>query len=68
MAGLDVGQFTIRRAVEDDATGFVRTHEAAWNATIAPLVGRNLAELAPFEAWRGTARASSSLRLVRVHG
>ena len=49
MAGLDVGQFTIRRAVEDDATGFVRAHEAAWDATIAPLVGRNLAELAPFD-------------------
>jgi GNAT superfamily N-acetyltransferase len=39
----------VRRAVLDDAEGFVRAHELAWDAAMGPLVGRSLEELAPFE-------------------
>jgi GNAT superfamily N-acetyltransferase len=41
-------EIVIRRALREDATGFVRAHETAWDATIAPLVGKKLGELAPF--------------------
>ena len=49
---------TIRTASEDDAEGLVRAHEAAWDATLAPIVGSRLAELAPLEARIEAARAS----------
>ena len=39
----------VRPAVVEDADGFVRAHESAWDATIGPLVGRPLAELAQFD-------------------
>jgi GNAT superfamily N-acetyltransferase len=41
--------FSVRRARLEDAEGFVRAYEASWDATLAPLVGKSLAELAPFE-------------------
>ena len=39
----------VRRATADDAEGFVRAYELSWDASIAPLVGRRLGELVPFE-------------------
>jgi GNAT superfamily N-acetyltransferase len=42
------GDFVVREARPDDAEGFVRAHESAWDATIAPIVGKSLEELAPF--------------------
>jgi GNAT superfamily N-acetyltransferase len=39
---------TVRPASADDAEGFTRAYEAAWDATLAPLIGRTLAELVPF--------------------
>jgi len=39
----------VRRAGEADAEGLVRAHEAAWDATIAPIVGSSLEELAPLD-------------------
>ena len=38
----------VREAGPEDADGFVRAHESAWNATIAPIVGKSLEDLAPF--------------------
>lgn len=35
----------IREAIADDAEGFVAAHEAAWDAALAPLVGRKLGDL-----------------------
>jgi GNAT superfamily N-acetyltransferase len=40
----------VRRATSQDAEAFVRAHEVSWDASIAPIVGRQLGELAPFEA------------------
>ena len=48
----------VRRAGEGDAEGLVRAHEAAWDATIAPIAGAQLAELAPLDARIEQARAS----------
>ena len=48
----------VRVAREDDAAGLVRAHEEAWDATLAPLAGAALAELAPFDARVERARAS----------
>ena len=48
----------VRTARQDDAEGLVRAHEAAWDATLAALVGSSLAELAPLEARVERARAS----------
>jgi GNAT superfamily N-acetyltransferase len=42
----------VREARADDADAFVRAHEEAWDATLAPLVGKRLGELASFEARR----------------
>jgi GNAT superfamily N-acetyltransferase len=39
---------SIRRALPADAEGFVRAHEASWDATIGAILGRSLGELAPF--------------------
>jgi GNAT superfamily N-acetyltransferase len=39
---------SIRRALPADAEGFVRAHEASWDATIGAIVGKSLGELAPF--------------------
>ncbi len=41
--------FTVRKALLQDADGFVRAHEEAWDATIGPIVGRALGELAPYD-------------------
>jgi GNAT superfamily N-acetyltransferase len=41
--------FTVRPAVLEDAEAFVRAYEAAWDGTLAPLVGKSLQELVPFE-------------------
>ena len=38
----------LRPATVEDAEAFVRAHELAWDATLAPIVGRNLEELMPF--------------------
>ena len=38
----------VRRALPADAEGFVRAHEASWDATIGEIVGRSLGALAPF--------------------
>jgi GNAT superfamily N-acetyltransferase len=43
-----VAEVVIRRACPDDDTDFVRAYEAAWDATIAPIVGKKLGELASF--------------------
>jgi GNAT superfamily N-acetyltransferase len=40
----------VREARPEDAEGFARAYEAAWDATIAPIVGKSLGELAPLEA------------------
>jgi GNAT superfamily N-acetyltransferase len=48
----------VRRAGEADAEGLVRAHEAAWDATIAPIVGTPLGHLAPLEDRVEQARAS----------
>lgn len=48
----------VRRAGEADAEGIVRAHEAAWDATLAPIVGSKLGELAPLEARIEQARAT----------
>jgi GNAT superfamily N-acetyltransferase len=40
----------VREARVEDAEGFVRAHEAAWNATAGAIVGKSLEELMPFEA------------------
>jgi GNAT superfamily N-acetyltransferase len=47
----------VRRAGEADAEALVRAHEAAWDATIAPIVGTPLAQLAPLEDRIEQARA-----------
>ena len=51
-------QASVRPAVADDAESFVRAHELAWDATLAPLAGRTLGELAPFEARVERARST----------
>jgi GNAT superfamily N-acetyltransferase len=40
----------VREARLDDAHGFVRAYEVAWDASLAPIVGKPLGELASFEA------------------
>ena len=40
---------TVRPARLEDAEAFTRAHEAAWDATLAPIAGRRLEELVPFE-------------------
>jgi GNAT superfamily N-acetyltransferase len=40
----------IREARSNDAEGFVRAHEVAWNATIGHIVGSSLDVLMPFPA------------------
>lgn len=40
----------VRHARRDDAEGFVRAHESAWDSTIGEIVGHSLDELAPYEA------------------
>ena len=42
--------FHIREAAAEDAEQVVAAHEASWDATLAELAGRTLAELAPFDA------------------
>jgi GNAT superfamily N-acetyltransferase len=42
-------QFVVRDARVDDAEDFVRAHEASWDAGLAPIVGRRLGELSPFD-------------------
>ncbi len=39
----------VRPARLEDAEAFTRAHEAAWDATLAPIAGRPLDELVPFE-------------------
>jgi GNAT superfamily N-acetyltransferase len=40
----------LREARIEDAEGFVRAYEAAWNATAGAIVGKTLEELMPFDA------------------
>lgn len=47
----------VRRARPEDAEGFVRAYEVAWDAALAPIVGKSLGELASFEARIGQFRA-----------
>jgi GNAT superfamily N-acetyltransferase len=44
-----VSELSVRSAHVDDAEGFCRAHETAWDATLAPAAGRTLEELAPFD-------------------
>jgi GNAT superfamily N-acetyltransferase len=44
------GELVFREARVEDAEGFVRAYEAAWNATAGAIVGKTLEELMPFEA------------------
>jgi GNAT superfamily N-acetyltransferase len=39
----------LRVAVIDDAEAFVDAYERAWDATLAPIAGRRLGELVPFD-------------------
>ncbi len=48
----------VREARPEDAEGFVRAHELAWNATIGPIVGKPLDDLASFDARMERYRAS----------
>lgn len=43
-------EVAVREARAEDAEGFVRAHEAAWDATLSSLVGKRLDELMPFAA------------------
>lgn len=52
-------EYRVRPAHADDAEGFVRAHEAAWNATAGEIVGRSLEELMPFDARVARNRAPS---------
>jgi GNAT superfamily N-acetyltransferase len=47
----------VREARIEDAEAFVRAHEAAWDASLAPILGRRLGELAPFDARVASFRA-----------
>jgi GNAT superfamily N-acetyltransferase len=49
---------TIRVARAEDAEGLVAVHGAAWDAALAPLVGRSLNELSPLEDRVERARAA----------
>jgi GNAT superfamily N-acetyltransferase len=49
MNGRPRADWVIRTATDDDAVRFVTAHEAAWNATLAPIVGRRLGDLASFD-------------------
>jgi GNAT superfamily N-acetyltransferase len=40
----------LRPAVLEDAEGFVRAHEVAWDATLGAILGKRLEELMPFAA------------------
>lgn len=51
---------TVRPAHAADAERFVRAHEAAWDAAIAPLVGTTLGQVAPLEARVERARVTLS--------
>jgi GNAT superfamily N-acetyltransferase len=53
-----VSRATIRTATEEDAEGLVRAHEAAWDATLAQVLGSRLDELAPLLERVERARAS----------
>lgn len=48
----------IRPATLDDAEGFVRAHERAWDASTAEIAGRRLGELLPLDARVERYRAS----------
>lgn len=48
----------VREASPQDADGFVRAHESAWDATLSPLVGKRLEDLMPFAARVQTFRSS----------
>jgi GNAT superfamily N-acetyltransferase len=52
------GEATIRDARRDDAEGFVRAYELAWDATLSEIVGRRLGELASIEQRTETFRKS----------
>jgi GNAT superfamily N-acetyltransferase len=43
-------EYSVRLGREEDAEGLVRAHEAGWDAALAPMVGKSLGDLAPFEA------------------
>jgi GNAT superfamily N-acetyltransferase len=47
MIGLPMPEWIVREARREDAEGFVRAHEAAWDAT--GLVEQRLGDLVPFE-------------------
>jgi GNAT superfamily N-acetyltransferase len=47
----------LREARTEDAEAFVHAHEQAWDATLAPIVGKRLGELAPFDARVASFRA-----------
>jgi GNAT superfamily N-acetyltransferase len=40
----------VRKATHEDAEGFVRAHEASWDASIGEIVGHRLGDLASFES------------------
>lgn len=53
-------EYEVRVAGVEDAEGFVRAHESAWNATAGAIVGRSLDELMPFDARVARYRSSIS--------
>jgi GNAT superfamily N-acetyltransferase len=53
-----MNQFSVRPGREEDAEGLVRAYEAAWDAALAPIAGKSLGDLAPFDAQVERARAS----------
>jgi len=52
-----MSEFSVRPGREEDAEGLVRAHEAGWDAALAPIVGKSLGDLAPFDARVERARA-----------
>jgi len=51
-------EMIVRRAGPDDAEALVRAHEAGWDATLGPIVGKRIGDLAPREARVERARES----------
>src|SRR4029453_7605127 len=48
-APLTMADHVVRPVVLEDAEAFVTAYERAWDATLAPIAGRRLGELSPFD-------------------
>lgn len=45
-------RWIVRKVRPEDADGFVEAHERAWDAALAPIAGKSLAALVPFDRRR----------------